>query len=630
MNNRYTPEKIALGSEHFVIPIYQRLFEWDSENVCILLNDLYHSFKISPQEEYYIGLLTSTDDGDLVDGQQRFTVLSLHACIFHGMGKEDSWGRFIGPDCNRLEFRSRSNDTEYLKGIFNDGFDKDQTEGYINYKMRNALLSIKNFISDIKSKTGEIEASEFIDYVFRNLSFFISPLPQNYSARDLNKYFERMNSTGKNLEQHEILKVKLLRNLDGDISSYMRLWNLLSGMNKLLIRKREGETEEQLHNRKNYIFSCEMDSILSSDIINGLRFYRREDGSKPKSIREIKASPVMPKEHHEMEQNTSSVLTFPQLLLLTLYWKIKDDEKQGAETKILETEFFNPVNLLETFQKYLPYEGSLAHTNIDDIKDFMLRLTRARVIFDSCFVRSSEWGYTIEGICDDALQPNVNTSNDGSLKKLQMLEAMMYVSTPSKYYDYRWFMPMVKSVSDRLPSPDELWQKLKNADDEFHSLPQLKDLSYGDRIRYWLWRLDYYIWSNRRVIFKDYPDALRVASNYSFVRNRSLEHVAPQHPEGNSTLQWNQANDAVIRDSFGNMVMISGGLNSSLKNQAYEVKKAHVKAYISNSKNGSIESLSLLALNTFYDHWDRDTIAKYGEKAYKWLEESFITNGAQS
>ena len=142
-----------------------------------------------------------------------------------------------------------------------------------------------------------------------------------------------MNSTGKNLEQHEILKVKLLRNLDGDISSYMRLWNLLSGMNKLLIRKREGETEEQLHNRKNYIFSCEMDSILSSDIINGLRFYRREDGSKPKSIREIKASPVMPKEHHEMEQNTSSVLTFPQLLLLTLYWKIKDDEKQGAETQ---------------------------------------------------------------------------------------------------------------------------------------------------------------------------------------------------------------------------------------------------------------------------------------------------------
>ena len=191
-------------------------------------------------------------------------------------------------------------------------------------------------------------------------------------------------------------------------------------------------------------------------------------------------------------------------------------------------------------------------------------------------------------------------------------------------------MPMVKTVSDRLPSPDELWQKLKNADDESHSLPQLKDLSYGDRIRYWLWRLDYYIWSNRRVIFKDYPDALRVASNYSFVRNRSLEHVAPQHPEGNSTLQWNQADDAVIRDSFGNIVMISGGLNSSLKNQAYEIKKAHVKAYISNSKNGSIESLSLLALNTFYDNWDRDTIAKYGEKAYKWLEESFITKDAQS
>ena len=630
MNKRYTPKRIASGSERFVIPIYQRLFEWDSENVSILLNDLYHAFKNSPQEEYYIGLLTSTADGDLVDGQQRFTVMALLACIFHEIGKEDSWGRFIGPDFNRLEFRSRSNDAEYLKGIFNDGFDQNQTEGYINYKMRNALLTIKNFISDIKSKTGETEASEFIDYVFRNLSFFISPLPQNYSARDLNKYFERMNSTGKNLEQHEILKVKLLRNIDGDISSYMRLWNLLSEMNKLLIRKREGESEEQLRNRKNIILSGEMDSILSSEIINGLILYRREDGSKPKSIREIKASTVTPKEHHETEQNTSSVLTFTQLLLLTLYWKIKDNEKQGTEAKILEKEFFNPVNLLETFQKYLPYEGNLTNTNIEDIKDFMLRLTRARVIFDSCFVRSSEWGYTFEGISEESLQLNVNTSHDGSLKKLQMLEAMMYVSTPSKYYDYRWFMPMVKTVSDRLPSPDELWQKLKDTDDESHSLPPLKDLSYGDRIRYWLWKLDYYIWSNRRVIFKDYPEALRVASNYSFVRNRSLEHVAPQHPEGNSTLQWNQADDAVIRNSFGNIVMISGGMNSSLKNQAYEVKKAHVQAYISNSKNGSIESLSLLALNTFYNNWDRNTIAEYGEKAYKWLEESFMTKETQS
>lgn len=424
--------------------------------------------------------------------------------------------------------------------------------------------------------------------------------------------------------------MKMLRNLDCDVSSYMRLWNLLSGMNKLLIRKREGETEEQLRNRKNYIFSSEMDSILSSETINGLRLYLREDGSKPKSIRQIKASPLTPKAHHETEQNTSSVLTFPQLLLLTLYWKIKDGEKTAAETKIVETEFFNPANLLETFQKYLPFEGRMTHTNIEDIKDFMLRLTRARVIFDSCFVRSSEWGYTLEGVSEESLQFNVNANQDGSLKKLQMLEAMMYVSTPSKYYDYRWFIPMVKTVSDRLPSPDELWQKLKDADDRSHTLPPLEDLSYGDRIRYWLWRLDYYIWSNRRVIFKDYPDALRVASNYSFVRNRSLEHVAPQHPEGNSTLQWNQAGDAVIRDSFGNMVMISGGMNSSLRNQDYKVKKAHVQAYISNSKNGSIESLSLLALNTFYDRWDRNTIMEYGEKAYKWLEESFMIKEVQS
>jgi len=42
-----------------------------------------------------------------------------------------------------------------------------------------------------------------------------------------------MNTSGKNLEQHEILKVKLLRCLDGDIDKYMVLWNKISDVDTL-------------------------------------------------------------------------------------------------------------------------------------------------------------------------------------------------------------------------------------------------------------------------------------------------------------------------------------------------------------------------------------------------------------
>ena len=59
-----------------------------------------------------------------------------------------------------------------------------------------------------------------------------------------------MNTSGKNLEQHEILKVKLLSNLDEDIDKHMFLWNKLADVDTLLIRRRK---DENIGDRKNEI-----------------------------------------------------------------------------------------------------------------------------------------------------------------------------------------------------------------------------------------------------------------------------------------------------------------------------------------------------------------------------------------
>lgn len=85
--------------------------------------------------------------------------------------------------------------------------------------MQNGYEQARDFMQNMKNGSGE----DFASYIFHNLCFFISNLPDGYSPRDLNKYFERMNASGKNLEQHEILKVKLLSNLDNDVDRYMLL-----------------------------------------------------------------------------------------------------------------------------------------------------------------------------------------------------------------------------------------------------------------------------------------------------------------------------------------------------------------------------------------------------------------------
>ena len=76
-STRLTPEKIAGTDNVYSIPIYQRLFEWDKPRITQLLDDMYRTFIKSPETPYYIGMLTSNDNNELIDGQQRFTVMKV-------------------------------------------------------------------------------------------------------------------------------------------------------------------------------------------------------------------------------------------------------------------------------------------------------------------------------------------------------------------------------------------------------------------------------------------------------------------------------------------------------------------------------------------------------------------------
>lgn len=42
---KYTPDKITKENLFYTIPIYQRLFEWDTENIVTLLEDLIKEYK---------------------------------------------------------------------------------------------------------------------------------------------------------------------------------------------------------------------------------------------------------------------------------------------------------------------------------------------------------------------------------------------------------------------------------------------------------------------------------------------------------------------------------------------------------------------------------------------------------
>ena len=127
------------------------------------------------------------------------------------------------------------------------------------------------------------------------------------------------------------------------------------------------------------------------------------------------------------------------------------------------------------------------------------------------------------------------------------------------------------------------------------------------------------MWENKNEFFTE--DELEIAKKYIFKANRSIEHISPQNLiDGDKRLF-----DVKYLDTFGNLTMISGGQNSSLKNEAFQIKKAHVKSFIEGSRSGTIESLKMLDIYK-YEIWDELSLKEHYIKMLQILLNSFDDN----
>tara|TARA_R110002020_G_scaffold404266_2_gene614334 strand:- start:3611 stop:5431 length:1821 start_codon:yes stop_codon:yes gene_type:complete len=582
--NKYTPASI---DKSFVIPLYQRLFEWEESEISQLLLDLHSSFKKDSTTPYYIGMLTvhqgdSSPHYSLVDGQQRFTVITLMAITF-------GWEEFLKIDesAYRLSFFAREDDENYLKRKIGK-VELNSTLHYVNHKMEEGINCIEKFIQGIDLS----EVDLFKEYIKNNITFFISELPHNYSAQDLNRYFEAMNEAGKGLENHEILKVQMLRKVeDSKKADYTKIWNVVSEMDKRIIRQNEKELLNDFRKRNEEAFKNQTN-------INELIKPKDNNTEKKKeSILDIKANSSKPSEKY-FQRGEKSILGFSEFLLQVLWISIEDRKS------ITVTDFFNKYKLLETFENYLLKDGSLV-----EINTFFNNLLKFRLYFDYFIIRLN--GADNFNSNYSLLQVDID---DGNVLKQKIInyQSMLYVSTKS----HLWITPVLEEIdkSYEIMISDFL-SFLKFWDNKRHNNRGLS-LKYGEINRYWFWRLDYYLWENREEYFD--ADSKKIADNYIFRSNRSIEHIAPQTPKRESKVKLERE----FLDSFGNLAMISSGQNSSLKNESFEVKKAHVSSFVNNSVGGSIESLKLLQVHK-YDSWDEEKLREHHNNMIEVLIKSF-------
>lgn len=615
MNNyKFTPQSV--GSIVYSIPLYQRLFEWDEEKITQLLNDLASTKEHQGDSKaYYVGMLTSTADNDLVDGQQRFTVMMLIGIIMREYYTK--WSDFI---CYRqkprLKFNARPDDEKYLSDIINRkiSLQEDVTLPYENKKMKRGMLCIANYMKKHFDSPEMCEA--FSKYIYENITFFVSTLPNSYHLAALNKYFERMNSTGRNLEGHEILKVKLLQRLTDNKVFYTKVWNRVSDMDRTLfkVRTHSNETQEDLKARIISALQMRYDSvsIFKNNLINGIKASEEENYSGL-SIEQVPKSDMAPNSSRKTSEGTRSVMNFSDFLLQCLYCCLQDKNIDCGEVTV----FFNKANIVRTFDLLLN------NATAEDIRQFFERILRYRILLDVYFIRILEG----DGDIDYDIESPYKENSD--LETLKMFEEMIYVNSAPVTY-YQWFSELMRIVDiDNPIAPNELYLELKSYDDKVHpaSSIDVNKMTYESIDRYWFWRLDFYIWQHRNSIFcisdKNDPiklsNAQQVAARYVFKRNRSIEHIAPQTPLQEDTLVLSK----YFRDQFGNLVMISSQQNSSLSNSIYQEKRARVEAHLEGSRSGSIESLKMLHAFTFNSIWNERTIKEHGELMLKYLQDSY-------
>lgn len=639
----FTPSAISKdASLHFSIPLYQRLFEWGDEQIQQLLDDLLSSMHRDKNAPYYVGMLTAKahDKGkkmELVDGQQRFTAMVLLGITFQ-------WSDFLlckndYGTTPRLQFSARDDDKDYLmskiKGT-NLG-----PHSYKNEKMENGLAFIHNYLCNTKSM-DEDQFKEFGDYVFKHLTFFLSVLPEKYNSHELNTYFERMNTGGKSLENHEILKVEIIRQLTSDKELYTSLWNAVSLVEKKILRKHNNE--KRLDNfRARYL-----DSLLnvidkndvsrafeSGDAVFDAEFEDPDDtetdvNTEAEKICDIKASPENPFKMIKRRTDEHAPLTFPEFLLQVLFIcldkNIDDIETDGDVIPGRhETEFFDVRKLCDTFKWAMEKRGV-------ESREFLNKMALYRLLMDYFIIRIDDE--------DDEPYPFILYQSDDTAAKtkVKMYQSMLYAASSAMTY-YKWLPDLLLYLEDyvrknrnlSLPADDFL-NELKELDNTWHPMSDINEeqFTFQSIDRYWFWRIDYYLWENRDIFFPKQADK-DAAERYIFRRNRSIEHIAPQHPskefDDHKVFNWDDETDPdkeKYRDCLGNMVMISSGQNSSLSNSCFEIKQAVVKRYTHGKER--VESLKMLYIYSIYEDWSIEHIKEHKEFSFKLLNATYETD----
>ncbi|HCR77370.1 MAG TPA: DUF262 domain-containing protein, partial [Chryseobacterium sp.] len=336
----------------YEVPIYQRNYAWQDDEISALIQDVYDAF-LQGKNTYFIGTLVSYHKGDqvyeVIDGQQRLTTINLVLSALDIYRK------------NKLTYRARKKSNETIKNI----------PLFENEEKDNGIISGYGFAKNAIKKIIPAEDLESYKKYFQNNVHIIHyNVPQDI---DLNHYFEIMNSRGEQLEKHEIIKARLIEQLDeSDKVKFSQLWEYCSVMSVYIQQKY----------RQSAIFGNNHHELIISSFDE---LPQVEVGSGKKSILTLVKSKVgdLGGADYVDLDTFQPIIDFSNFLLIVL--KI---------TRISEPDFVATDFILD--DKELIREFDKIELNESFAKEFGFNLLKTRYYLDNYVVHHSNENDTLE------------------------------------------------------------------------------------------------------------------------------------------------------------------------------------------------------------------------------------------
>ncbi|MBB1486999.1 GmrSD restriction endonuclease domain-containing protein [Oceanospirillum sediminis] len=648
----FSIQQLLSDDNTYIVPMYQRNYAWGESEINQLVQDVV-DYQKKKHTRYYIGTLVvykrSDSSFEVIDGQQRFTTLSLLATYLKNLDLSNNtslkpvkmnWYKQVN-----ISFESRPKSTATFTALSQRvALHRLNGENY-NEGIVNGYALITKALEQLE----DISLKSFAQYLFMNVQIMRVEVPED---TDLNHYFEAMNNRGEQLEKHEVLKARMMAVLsriedeeekDRSINALNKVWEACANMERYI---QYGFTPAERHRMfgQNDWGQFEIDSFEElTECLDDMK-----SGSQALPLSEIISKPLRAPaigksnkadDKEDVPERFNSIINFSNFLLHVL--RIYTEEDISLDDK----------QLIDQFDDYLLNYDDPAET----VADFVYALLKCKYLFDQCIIKreysqgQDAWSlkrlkwYSKKSVSFINCFDDNEGGYEGINRQILMLLSAFHVSTPTLVYkhwlnaalyflyyeeepDAQAYLDFLSNLArrfvfDRFLACDEGKSYYEMIfEPEFDYYPKNRKLRHIDRNKLLFGQvennfifnyLDYLLWLQG----KEKSDA--VIREFEFTFRSSVEHFYPQHPmDGHPVLDEDELHE------FGNLCLISHSKNSRLSNFPPTAKLAHFSAAINDKSIDSLKLYEMIKLTKSNDEWGADEINEHGEEMLNLLLDS--------